>query len=72
MSEREIPLKWSKSSLSMNGDCVEWAHDSESVYVRDSKRTAQMVLKFTHAEWQAFIAGVKCGEADLNAGGSAA
>jgi hypothetical protein len=57
---------WIKSSLSFsNGNCVEVASlpDAE-VGVRDSKNTAGPVLRFTPAEWHAFIGGVRNGEFD--------
>ena len=57
---------WIKSSLSFaNGNCVEVASlpDAE-VGVRDSKNTAGPVLRFTPAEWRAFIGGVQNGEFD--------
>ena len=67
MSARQTPLRWRKSRFSQNGDCVEWASDKEYVYVRHSSHPSGTVLRFTHAEWQAFVAGAKSGEADLNA-----
>jgi hypothetical protein len=36
--------------------------------VRSSEEDNGPVLRFTNAEWGAFIAGVKAGEADLNFG----
>ena len=57
---------WIKSSLSFaNGNCVEVASlpDAE-VGVRDSKNTESPVLRFTPAEWRAFIGGVRNGEFD--------
>jgi Domain of unknown function (DUF397) len=61
-------LEWRKSSFSQTGDSVEWAGDGDHVYVRDSKGDPRDVLKFTYSEWQAFIAGVRSGEAELDAG----
>jgi hypothetical protein len=66
MSERETPSTWRKSSFSQPGDCVEWICAEALVYVRASKDRDGPTLKFTHDEWEAFIAGVKSGEADLN------
>jgi hypothetical protein len=46
--------------------CVEVAHcDCDLYYLRDSKDPAGPVLRFTAAEWDAFIAGVKDGEFDV-------
>ncbi|MEU4313540.1 DUF397 domain-containing protein [Nocardia sp. NPDC024068] len=47
---------WFKSSYSQaGGDCVEVAHLSDGVGVRDSKDAAGPVLIFTPSEWDAFI-----------------
>jgi hypothetical protein len=56
--------RWVKSSLSYaNGDCVEVASLPDGrIGVRDSKDTAGPVLRFTPAEWRAFIGGVQNGE----------
>jgi hypothetical protein len=57
---------WIKSSLSAyNGNCVEVADlTTERIRVRDSKNPRGAVLKFTPAEWDAFIGGVRNGEFD--------
>jgi hypothetical protein len=57
---------WVKSSLSFaNGDCVEVASLPDGqVGVRDSKDAAGPVLRFTAAEWKAFVGGVQNGEFD--------
>ncbi len=66
----ETPLHWVKSSLSFaNGDCVEVASlPGGQIGVRDSKDTAGAVLRFTPAEWRAFIGGARNGEFDHLAG----
>jgi hypothetical protein len=46
-------------------DCVEVSSDDEGVGVRDSKNRTAPALRFTTAEWRAFVAGVKAGEFDL-------
>lgn len=58
---------WTKSSFSQSQGCVEWtvADDGRSICVRNSKDPGGSVLVFTSAEWAAFVAGVKRGEADL-------
>jgi Domain of unknown function (DUF397) len=60
-------LRWTKSSLSQEQACVEWAvtDDGCGVHVRDSKDPDGSALRFTRAEWDAFVGGVKRGEADL-------
>jgi hypothetical protein len=58
-------LTWTKSSLSFsNGNCVEVAGDGATVLVRDSKNPGGPRLRFTRAEWQAFLAGAKNNEFD--------
>ncbi|HEY0641711.1 MAG TPA: DUF397 domain-containing protein [Pseudonocardiaceae bacterium] len=58
--------RWTRSSLSLNGDCVEWSASADgSVLVRDSKDPDGPVLRFTRSEWAAFVGGAKLGEADL-------
>ncbi|RBQ14419.1 hypothetical protein DP939_40650 [Spongiactinospora rosea] len=56
---------WVKSSYSGGGNCVEVSVASGAVGVRDSKRPGGGELRFTPAEWGAFVAGVKSGEYDL-------
>jgi hypothetical protein len=58
---------WRKSTFSMgSGDCVEVAQlERGDVAIRDSKDEAGPVLRSVPGEWQAFIAGVKAGEFDL-------
>jgi hypothetical protein len=57
---------WVKSSLSFsNGACVEVADLSDGkVGVRHSKDPSGPVLRFTPAEWQAFLGGSRLGEFD--------
>jgi hypothetical protein len=61
---------WVKSSFSFaNGDCVEVASLADGrIGVRDSKDSAGPVLRFTPAEWRAFVAGAQNGEFDQLAG----
>jgi Domain of unknown function (DUF397) len=58
--------QWVKSSLSgAGGDCVEVASmPGGRIGVRDSKDTQGAILRFTPAEWNAFIGGVRIGEFD--------
>ena len=59
-------LKWRKSTRSgQSGNCVEVADlPAGGRAVRDSKDPAGPVLRFTAAEWDAFVDGVKDGEFD--------
>jgi hypothetical protein len=63
--------RWFKSSLSFaNGDCVEVAQLAAGrIGVRDSKDAGGPVLRFTLAEWRAFVGGVRNGEFDHLASG---
>ena len=57
---------WAKSSLSFsNGNCVQVAAlPGGGVGVRHSSGPGGPVLRFTPAEWQAFLGGVRNGEFD--------
>jgi hypothetical protein len=55
---------WRKSSHSHINGCVEVAPTPGGVAVRDSKDPNGPVLRYTHAEWAAFLAGVRDGEFD--------
>jgi Domain of unknown function (DUF397) len=57
---------WIKSSLSFsNGNCVQVARLPEGqVGVRDSKNPHGAVLRFTSAEWRAFLAAARREEFD--------
>lgn len=67
----EIVFTKSTRSAS-NGACVEVAFtDDGYIHVRDSKDPSGPVLKFTSAEWDAFVAGAKDGEFDLGWRGEA-
>jgi hypothetical protein len=65
-SQARSDSRWVKSSLSYaNGDCVEVAALPDGkIGVRDSKDAQGPVLRFTPAEWQAFVGGVQNGEFD--------
>jgi Domain of unknown function (DUF397) len=59
---------WHKSTRSggNGGDCVEVALNlPDVVAVRDTKNRDASTLIFTHAEWAAFLSGVRDGEFDL-------
>jgi hypothetical protein len=59
-------LHWRTSSFTDNGTCVEVADLPDGGrLVRDTKDSGRgPILRFTEAEWRAFIAGVKAGEFD--------
>jgi hypothetical protein len=51
-------LDWFKSSYSggEGGNCVEVAHGSSMIHLRDSKDAQGPQLTFSPAEWAAFVA----------------
>lgn len=69
-AEPESSVQWVKSSLSFsNGNCVEVAGlPGSQIGVRDSKDVTGPVLRFTPAEWRAFLGGARNGEFDRFAG----
>jgi hypothetical protein len=54
-----------KSTLSGGGNCVEVAKREDIVLVRDSKDSSSPILRFTHAEWKAFLGGVRNDEFEI-------
>ncbi|MEY9838590.1 DUF397 domain-containing protein [Streptacidiphilus sp. EB103A] len=64
MTNPEIVGPFVKSSFSgQQGDCVEVAPLADGgKAVRDSKDQGGPVLRFTPAEWSAFVSGVRSGE----------
>ena len=58
--------RWIKSSLSFsNSNCVQVTRLPDGqIGVRDSKNPEQPILRFTSAEWHAFLAGARRGEFD--------
>lgn len=62
MSSNCVEVQFVKSSQSVEGNCVEVATCSCHVQVRDSKDPDGPKLTFTHAEWSAFLGGVRDGE----------
>ena len=63
MKTRVMP--WRVSSACSESACVEVASASDGVYFRDGKDKLGPVLRFTRAEWDAFLTGVKRGEFDV-------
>lgn len=56
-------MSWTKSTKCEFGSCVEVSFNGEWVGVRNSQLPLEEAW-FTHAEWDAFLAGVKEGEFD--------
>lgn len=58
-------LNWRKAQVSVNnGQCLELARAEDMIAIRDSKNPGGPVLKYTRAEWHAFLDGAKNGEFD--------
>ncbi|GAB1642734.1 DUF397 domain-containing protein [Krasilnikovia sp. MM14-A1259] len=63
---RRLDQNWRTSTRSgTEGNCVEVRLDGDAIVVRDSKDRGGPLLRFTDAEWRAFLAGAKDGEFDL-------
>ena len=60
-SAHDAPSPWQKSSFSVaNGECVEVAFLSDdTVGIRDSKHAEGPVLRFSRAEFRAFVQGIQ-------------
>lgn len=55
-----LTSEWRKSSRSGdNGACVEVRRSSDVIEVRDSKDRNGPKLRFSPAEWDAFLAGLR-------------
>lgn len=59
-----VTATWLTSSYSNGAGsmCVQIAHDTHGVILRDSQQPAGPFLPFSHGEWDAFIAGAGAGE----------
>lgn len=66
MSEPKKAPCWRKSSLSGEGDCLEWAEVPSGVRLRQSGNPAGPEFFLTRSEWDAFVSGIKLGEGDLH------
>lgn len=62
MIKRTEEPHWRRSGHCSAGSCVEVARMGEDFLIRDSKEPNGMPLRFTTAEWDAFVAGVKAGD----------
>ena len=58
-------FQWRKSTKSSFGACVEVRITDDAVAVRNSRDRGGPVLRFTAAEWTAFLAGAAEHEFDL-------
>jgi hypothetical protein len=56
---------WRKSRHSMtNGNCVEIAVGSDSIFVRDSVSRIEATVCYSSRAWRAFLADAKAGKYD--------
>lgn len=61
-----IGKEWKSAPACLDGTCIQAREgDADGVDVRDSKDPDGPILRFTAAEWVAFIDGAKAGEFDL-------
>jgi hypothetical protein len=58
-------LRWRRARRCASNQCVEVATDGKHFFVRDSKRPEIEPLRFTEAEWVAFLAGARAGDFDF-------
>jgi len=63
-AQGESGIAWMRASFCGTGECVEVASHDGVIVMRDSKQPVGPVLRYSSAEWQAFISGVKAGEFD--------
>jgi hypothetical protein len=57
-------FRWRRSSACADHACVEVAEAGAYVYLRDGKQPDDAVLRFSRAEWEAFLSGTKAGDFD--------
>jgi hypothetical protein len=58
----EIAGNWMRSSFCSDHACIEVATLDGDVVIRDSKDLSQPFLRFSKAEWHAFLDSVNAGE----------
>lgn len=61
-----LPLMWLwfRALNCEEGACVEVASAGDGIAMRDSKDLDGPMLRFTRAEWAAFLGGAKAGDFD--------
>jgi hypothetical protein len=59
--DRDRSSDWLRSSYCDTSACVEVAMGAEGIGIRDGKRPDGPVLSFSHAEWEAFVSGIRNG-----------
>jgi hypothetical protein len=60
--EPQQSAQWRRSRRCESASCVEVTSHSGGIALRDSKHPDGAILLFSHAEWDAFVAGVRDGD----------
>lgn len=60
--EKFDAVQWRKSTRCGTNACIEVAKVADEYLIRDSKDAQAEPLRFTAAEWEAFVEGVAAGE----------
>lgn len=60
----EHGLSWHRSSFCADQACVEVAAQRNHVYLRNTADSAGIIVRYTRAEWEAFVLGMKAGDFD--------
>lgn len=58
-------IEFKTSSFCNFGDCVEVGRDQDGTFIVRDTKMPTLQLRFTTAEWAAFVEGVKAGEFDV-------
>ena len=65
---RNDEAEFRKSSFCSGGNCVEVGLVNDDVLVRSSTTDNATQIRFSRAEWAAFVQGVRAGEFDFSTG----
>jgi hypothetical protein len=66
IGQQQVHFSWKKSAASGSAGCVEVATAGDTILVRDSKDPSGPTLIFSsRAEWEAFLAGARAGQFDI-------
>jgi hypothetical protein len=64
-NQRSLLFRKSTRSGGSGGNCVEWAHTTDGVYLRDSKDPDGPTLFLTLAEWKDFLIAARDGSSHV-------
>lgn len=65
LQSQPVNVDWHTSTFCAAGNCIQVAEIDGSIAVRDSKNPQGPVLRYSPAEWQAFLDGVENGDFDV-------